>query len=67
MAFFKVIPRTAKERTRVVEHGEIWRDTTVPHFKLPNKVLLESVKTEYVRWWFCDQVESTETEYEGLG
>jgi hypothetical protein len=56
MSNFIVTPITAKERTRVAEHGNVWTETKLRHIKLPDKVLLESVKTAHVRWWRKDQV-----------
>jgi hypothetical protein len=54
---FVVTPITEKEKARVRDHGDVWTETAVRHIKLPDKVLLESVKTAHVRWWRKDQVE----------
>lgn len=53
---FRVNPRNAKDRTRVVEHGSMWEDSPVESAKYPDKTLLRSTSTHYDRWWHNDQI-----------
>lgn len=55
---FKITPKTAHERNRVREHGDLWKIYDGNCVIKGDSKLLTSVQTGYNRWWMNDQIEA---------
>jgi len=54
---FKITPKTAHERNRVREHGNLWETYSGNCVTKGDSKLLTSTQTGYSRWWMNDQIE----------